>query len=259
MIIQEISDGDCLILQIEGRVDANFADEFTERITDACGRSSLVKLDLTGAPYFSSAGLRGLIMGQKIESLKHGKIELYGVNDVLLKILKDTGLDQSMTIYTGGVGTKEPPLNSAPENHREVIDEEKLSVRTRDTEASPGFVTGLPIADRVNQLFVVATQEKTTAWVSLHEKDTQGNWQMLMSSVGFIGREGLGDRGERHTTPRGIYGFEKNFVTCTDDRRAFTDGRVAIPRDKLEFLLRNVSQDCVSVVDELEKLGGSLS
>ena len=258
MVIEERQGADCLILIIEGRIDANIADEFTERITDACGKSSYVKLDLTKVPYFSSAGLRGLIMGKKIESLKHGKIELYGVNDVLLKILQDTGLDQSLTIYRGGIDSGEPPLGSGEYEAEYPQATREMSSQWDDLELSPDFLTVLPIAGKVDQLLMVAVQEKTAAWVALHEKDEQGSWHIVMSTVGFIGREGLGDKGQKDRTPRGIYGFERSLVTCTDDRRAFTDGRIAIPREKLEFLLNHVSEGCVCVVDELETLGGSL-
>ena len=258
MVIQEIPGEDSLVLKIQGRIDANFAEEFTERITDACSKSSYVKLDLSEAPYFSSAGLRGLIMGQKIESLKHGKIELYGVNDVLLKILQDTGLDQSLTIYTGGIDSGEPPLGTGKSVAPGMQGLQKLTGRGDNTEVSPGFLAALPIARSTDQIFMVAVQAKTAAWVALHEKDTDGNWYMMMSTVGFIGREGLGEKGQKNSTQRGVYGFEKNLLTCTDDRRAFTDGRIAIPRDKLNYLLDHVSENCVCVVDELEALGGSL-
>ncbi|HAU99997.1 MAG TPA: hypothetical protein DCW47_02230 [Lachnospiraceae bacterium] len=258
MVIQEIPGEDSLVLKIQGRIDANFADEFTERITDACGKSSYVKLDLSEAPYFSSAGLRGLIMGQKIEGLKHGKIELYGVNDVLLKILQDTGLDQSLTIYTGGIDSGEPPLNTGRSAGPGIEETKRLNGPGDNTEASPGFLKTLPIAQSTDQIFMVAVQAKTAAWVALHEKDANGSWYMMMSTVGFIGREGLGEKGKKNSTQRGVYGFEKNLLTCTDDRRAFTDGRIAIPRDKLNYLLDHVSENCVCVVDELEALGGSL-
>ena len=258
MVIQEKQDADCTILKIEGRIDTNFADEFTEKITDTCSKSSYVKLDLTEAPYFSSAGLRGLIMGQKIESLKHGKIELYGVNDVLLKILQDTGLDQSLTIYTGGIDSGEPPLEPGKDADDYLQAPRDLPSHRDDLELSPDFLAALPIAGKVDQLLMVAVQERTAAWVALHEKDAHGSWHIVMSTVGFIGREGLGDKGQKDSTPRGIYGFERSLMTCIDDRRAFTDGRIAIPREKLDFLLDRVSDGCVCVVDELETLGGSL-
>ncbi len=258
MVIQEIPGADCLILNIQGRIDANFAEEFTEKITDACSKSSYVKLDLSEAPYFSSAGLRGLIMGQKIESLKHGKIELYGVNDVLLKILQDTGLDQSLVIYTGGIDSGESPLQVANDMGPGIQETHQLPSQVNDNEASPGFLAALPIAEKTEQIFMVAVQGKTAAWVALHEKDVHGSWYMVMSTVGFIGKDGLGERGVKNSTPRGVYGFERDLLTCTDDRRAFTDGRVAVPRDKLNFLLDHVSENCVCVVDELEALGGSL-
>ena len=58
-------------------------------------------------------------------------------------------------------------------------------------EASPDWVKNLPQAKTAKQLFVVAGVGKTTAWVSMHEKDTDGNWRILMTTPGFLGKEGL--------------------------------------------------------------------
>ncbi len=107
MNIQEVPGSSVVVLKIQGRVDANTSEEFTERITGACENYNLVKLDLSEAPYFSSAGLRGLIMGQKIESLKGGRVELYGASEVVLKILSDTGLDQILEVHKDSPGTEE--------------------------------------------------------------------------------------------------------------------------------------------------------
>ena len=58
---------------------------------------------------------------------------------------------------------------------------------------SPQWVQNLPAAKNAVQLFIVAqVGEKTTAWISMHEKDAYGNWQQIMSTPGFIGKEGLG-------------------------------------------------------------------
>lgn len=58
---------------------------------------------------------------------------------------------------------------------------------------SPQWVKNLPVAQTSNQLFVVAqVGEKTTAWISFHEKDALGNWRQIMTTPGFIGKNGLG-------------------------------------------------------------------
>ena len=66
---------------------------------------------------------------------------------------------------------------------------ERLS---QEPQASPEWVTKLDAAKNAKQLFVVAGYERSTAWISMHEKDENGNWKMLTSTPGFIGKEGLG-------------------------------------------------------------------
>ncbi|MCR5790388.1 MAG: STAS domain-containing protein [Lachnospiraceae bacterium] len=269
MTIQKVYEGEALILKIQGRVDANTGEEFSERVTDACRESGQVKLDLSEAPYFSSAGLRGLIMGQKILNLKGGRLELYGVSDVILKILQDTGLDQSLVIYRGRVGEDEDPVErceaGSPAQSASFVAEvppqsgkREITGFSGEAELSPGWVTALAPARSADQLFIAAVQQKTAAWISFHEKDGAGRWRMLLSTVGFIGKEGLGSPGEPNKTPIGTGAFDRTALTRMDDRRAFTDGRIALPEEKLSLLLSRVSEDCVAIVDTLERLGGML-
>ncbi len=107
MSIREEYDGNDLILWIEGRVDSSNGEEFTNQLTAACRKSSMIKLELSQVSYFASAGLRGLIMAYKSSNALGGRIELYGVNDVLFKTFQDTGLDQSMIIHREGLASTE--------------------------------------------------------------------------------------------------------------------------------------------------------
>ncbi|MBQ3284763.1 MAG: L,D-transpeptidase family protein [Ruminococcus sp.] len=82
---------------------------------------------------------------------------------------------------------------------------------------SPDWVTKLPAAQDTDQLFVVAAYDKTTAWVSMHEKDSNGNWQMIMTTPGFIGKNGLGKTMEGDgKTPVGTFGFNAAFGIADD-------------------------------------------
>lgn len=84
-------------------------------------------------------------------------------------------------------------------------------------EPSPEWVTKLPEADTAKQLFVVAAYEGTTAWVSMHEKDKSGKWQMIMSTPGFIGKNGLGKTKEGDgMTPVGTFSFNRAFGNSSD-------------------------------------------
>ena len=86
-----------------------------------------------------------------------------------------------------------------------------------ERETSPDWVQNLPQAKTAKQLFVVAGVGKTTAWVSMHERDTDGNWRMLMTTPGFIGREGLGKTKEGDgKTPVGTFRFNAAFGIAKD-------------------------------------------
>lgn len=85
---------------------------------------------------------------------------------------------------------------------------------------SPDWVTGLPQAESAEQLFVVAQHEKTTAWVSMHEKDSDGKWKMICSTPGYVGKNGICPD-EEHVegcgqTPAGVYHFTKAFGIADD-------------------------------------------
>ena len=77
---------------------------------------------------------------------------------------------------------------------------------------SPLWVTKLAPAAAAKQMVVVAGVAKQSAWISMHEKDSDGNWVQVLSTPGFIGREGLGKTKEGDgKTPVGIFHFTKAF------------------------------------------------
>ena len=82
---------------------------------------------------------------------------------------------------------------------------------------SPEWVAALPDAQTAAQLFVVANYEGTTAWISLHEKEEDGTWQMIMTTPGFIGKAGLGKTKEGDAkTPVGTFAFNAAFGIAED-------------------------------------------
>ena len=89
---------------------------------------------------------------------------------------------------------------------------------------SPAWVVKLPAAQdkAVTQLFVVAGlgMDKTTATISMHQRDEAGNWKQILSTPGFVGKNGL-CLDEDHKegcgqTPVGIYRFNKAFGIAPD-------------------------------------------
>ena len=87
----------------------------------------------------------------------------------------------------------------------------------QEPQDSPEWVTELDAAKDAKQLFVVAGYERSTAWISMHEKDADGSWKMIMSTPGFIGKEGLGKTKEGDgMTPVGTFSFNKAFGIADD-------------------------------------------
>ncbi len=98
---------------------------------------------------------------------------------------------------------------------------EKTEAKTETTDAplpdSPEWIAALGEEKGAKQLFVVAGIGLTTAYISMHEKDTEGNWKELMSTPGFIGKKGLGKTREGDAlSPVGTFGFNAAFGIADD-------------------------------------------
>ena len=82
---------------------------------------------------------------------------------------------------------------------------------------TPQWIKNLPAAKNADQLFVVAGLTQTTAWISMHEKDSVGNWKQIMTTPGFIGKNGLGKIKEGdNKTPVGTFVIDKAFGIAPD-------------------------------------------
>ena len=82
---------------------------------------------------------------------------------------------------------------------------------------SPPWIAALGEAKEARQLFVVAGVGQTTAYISLHEKDADGSWKELLSTLGFIGKHGLGKTKEGDgMTPVGTFRFNAAFGIAED-------------------------------------------
>ena len=85
--------------------------------------------------------------------------------------------------------------------------------------ASPEWVGKLDAAKDAKQLFVVAalSEDATDAWISLHEKQSDGSWHMIMTTPGFVGRNGVGKTKEGDArTPVGVFHFNRAFGIADD-------------------------------------------
>lgn len=207
-------------------------------------------------------------------------------------------------------------------------------------QKSPEWVGKLWAAQQASQLLVVAGVGQSTAWVSMHNRMADGEWQQIMTTPGLVGHNGLGKTREGDgKTPVGNFYVDKAFgladdpgctlpyvkvdeytywssdirpryynrmvdirevpdldkkasehiidypiryqyclnisyisnnykndehvigsalfIQCFPGEKPFTEGGVAIPKDKMVFLMQHIDPKCVIVIDSMEKLGAS--
>ena len=94
---------------------------------------------------------------------------------------------------------------------------DELYFTQQEPVPSPGWVTRLDAAQDSEQFIVVAGVDKTTAYITMHEKDEDGIWQQILSTPGFIGLDGLGDANINDCyTPVGTFTIDKAFGLADD-------------------------------------------
>ncbi|MBQ3337426.1 MAG: hypothetical protein IJG80_08495, partial [Selenomonadaceae bacterium] len=82
---------------------------------------------------------------------------------------------------------------------------------------SPQWVKNLPAAKTSEQMVIVAGTDGSNAWISMHEKNSAGEWEMIMTTPGFVGEKGLGKvkEGDKKT-PVGTFKFDLAFGIASD-------------------------------------------
>ena len=98
MHYEEILSGDQLQLDIEGKIDALTCDEFQNLILKSFTKCNTVIVNLDKVTYMSSAGLRGLVLGQKTAQGKSGKMIIINASDQLAETFRVTGFDSILDI-----------------------------------------------------------------------------------------------------------------------------------------------------------------
>ncbi|MBQ7544694.1 MAG: L,D-transpeptidase family protein [Synergistaceae bacterium] len=79
-------------------------------------------------------------------------------------------------------------------------------------EESPAWVSSLNAAQNASQLAIVSGTHGSNARFSLHEKDSDGVWQQVISAPAYIGKKGWGKTREGDAkTPVGVYTFTMAF------------------------------------------------
>ena len=93
----------------------------------------------------------------------------------------------------------------------------ELYFTQQEVRPSPEWVTKLDAAKDAEQLIVVAGVDKTTAYVTMHEKNEAGEWEQIIATPGFIGLDGLGEANINDCyTPVGTFTIDKAFGLADD-------------------------------------------
>ena len=87
----------------------------------------------------------------------------------------------------------------------------------QEVRKSPEWVTKIDATKDAEQLIVVAGVDKTTAYVTMHEKNADGEWEQIIATPGFIGLDGLGEANINDCyTPVGTFTIDKAFGLADD-------------------------------------------
>ena len=137
---------------------------------------------------------------------------------VVLAITVITALALSMITFTGCASNASSSANDAGMNSPSAA-ASSTYFSQQEVMPSPEWVTNLPVANEpdTKQFIVVAGVGETTAYVTMHQKDESGNWNQIIATPGFIGKEGLGPADSYHSyTPIGTFTIDRAFGLAED-------------------------------------------
>ena len=97
MKINKLTDGDELIIALEGRLDTTTAPQLEEELKESLPGVKTLIFDLSGLEYISSAGLRILLSAQKTVS-KVGRMVVRNVSELVMEVFEVTGFTDILTI-----------------------------------------------------------------------------------------------------------------------------------------------------------------
>lgn len=83
---------------LSGRLDTTTAPELEKYLEKELPNLSEVVFDFENLEYISSAGLRVLLMAQKIMNQKKGSMKLIHVNEMVQEVFEITGFTDILTI-----------------------------------------------------------------------------------------------------------------------------------------------------------------
>ena len=98
MTIKERKEGNKLIVSVEGRIDTNTSPEIVEYFQNKLNGLKELELDLESVNYVSSAGLRAILLAQKIMEANQGKMCVSHVCKEVMETFELTCFTDILTI-----------------------------------------------------------------------------------------------------------------------------------------------------------------
>ena len=97
MTTNKLFEGERLTLTLSGRLDTNSSPALEAELKQSVGGIKELIFDFSGVEYISSAGLRVLLVAQKVMN-RQGSMKLIGVNDDVMEVFEITGFSDILTI-----------------------------------------------------------------------------------------------------------------------------------------------------------------
>jgi len=91
MKVEIMNIGDIKVLSVDGRIDANTAQDLQDAVLDTAQGSPKLLLDLSKVDYMSSAGLRVMLLLHREIQDNNGRVVLVGLQDRIRDAMEMTG------------------------------------------------------------------------------------------------------------------------------------------------------------------------
>lgn len=97
MEITKTTDAGRLVLAVKGRLETATAPQLDAEVKGVAPDVKVLRFDMDGLEYVSSAGLRVLLAAQKTMNARQGRMEISGVNDTVRHVFDITGFSPVLT------------------------------------------------------------------------------------------------------------------------------------------------------------------
>ena len=88
-----------LVIHVQGRADAEAADELENGLTNALELSTKVAADFSALDYISSAGIRAVLQAARAAQMRNAQFAVCGLSQPVRKVFDMSGLHHVLQIH----------------------------------------------------------------------------------------------------------------------------------------------------------------